>query len=153
MYLPLEKKLWPSERRHIISNHRQASDVDVYGCNTVSDYAAAVRHVSCIYCGECGRVSLCVSTLCICVLLSLFKCLWVSVRLNVYHHRCFIFWFYTYFIRIYWFSLLPCSRRLCCRKRKKRSICKQWHFPYCYLICQYDSNIFFSTSWMCVTRG
>lgn len=71
--------LWFNERRHIISIHRRTSDVDVDGCNTVSNYAAAVRHVSCIYCGECGRVYSCASTLCVCVLLSLCKCLWASV--------------------------------------------------------------------------
>ena len=58
MCLTLEESLG-----HIISIHRRSSDVD--GCTTVSDYSAAVRHVSCIYCGECGRTSLCEYIMCL----------------------------------------------------------------------------------------
>lgn len=145
--------LWINEGQHIISIHRHSSDVGVDGCNTVSDYAAAVRHVSCIYCGECGRVSLCASTLCVCVLLSLsvsacgWVCagVWLSI-LDVYYRRCCLMYFVLDFKKLFIdFSLLSlCSspRVVKTGENKNRYICKRSYIsPRFYCICQYANNI------------
>lgn len=48
MYVCMYERVFgQAGRRHIISVHRQTSDVGVCGGNAVSDYAAAARHVSC----------------------------------------------------------------------------------------------------------
>lgn len=114
----IHSKLRIIEGRHIISIHRRTSDVDASGCNTVSDYAAAVRHVSCIDCSECSRVSSCAGTLCVCALLPL----WVSVCLCaigcLLSQLFYIFLFYT-FCKYLLIFLCRCVEAPCVGKTEK----------------------------------
>lgn len=92
-----------------------------------------------------------------CFCLPLNACGWVRacVRLNVYHHRCFIFWFYTHLIRIYLFFLC-CRVHAACviKKRKKKDPFVSGDiFPIVIWSVNMTAISFFSTSWMCVTRG
>lgn len=89
-------KLRINEGRHIISTHRHTSDVDASGRNAVSDYAAAVRHVSRIDCGErWPRVFMCWYAVCLCASASVVECVpvcdWMFIII-----RCFMFLFYTF---------------------------------------------------------